>query len=54
MKSLDAKALPIDSLRKLPREELHKLATEGTSILKTAKDATDAHKSSTPAMGKVV
>lgn len=54
MKPLDAKTLPVARLREMPKEELDALAMQGVSIQKHQKDATDTHKQSTPAMGKIV
>ncbi|MCI0748845.1 MAG: hypothetical protein L0Y58_25850 [Verrucomicrobia subdivision 3 bacterium] len=46
--------LPIDTLRGMTADELDALARQAVKLEKTAKDATGAHKSSFPAVGKVV
>lgn len=45
---------PIDELRKLDVDEIDAMVRETAAIAKRAKDATDVHKSSFPAAGKVI
>ena len=46
--------LPIETLRAMKPEDIDALARASVDVQKKAKDATDAHKSSFPATGKVV